>query len=166
MGTCGRMWSTSSAAPRPCAARHSSDKSRGAYRKGHQRFSVTSLALKARKASRPESTVEEGAELLLQEGRNSGGIGADGGGEEGFEVLAHDLVKDGSCRVAGRVPEGCAGGSPLAARNGLPMCAHETGTWQPCTTAASLRVRRVPAWLAFVPPVNPSSRRTNRSEYV
>ena len=119
--------------------------------KGYQRFGVTSLALKARKASRPESTVEEAAELLFQEGRNAGGIGADGGGEEGFEVLAHDLVKDGACRVAGRVAEGCDGGSTLATRNDFAERAHEPGSWQPCTTAASLRVRRVPVQVAFAP---------------
>jgi hypothetical protein len=52
--------------------------------KWHERFGVAGVALKTCKTPGPHSTVQEAAELLLEERGESGGIGASGGGEKGF----------------------------------------------------------------------------------
>jgi hypothetical protein len=52
--------------------------------KWHERLGVAAVALKTRKAPGPHSTVQEAAELLLEEGGGTGGIGAGGGREKGF----------------------------------------------------------------------------------
>jgi hypothetical protein len=42
-----------------------------------------------------------------------------GGGEKGFQVLPHDLVEDGTCRIAGRVPQGRNGRRTMLAGRGF-----------------------------------------------
>jgi hypothetical protein len=80
---------------------------------------VTAGALKAREAAGPHSTVQEAAELLLEERGEATGIGAGGGGEKGFQMLAHDLVEDGAFGVAGRVPRGRNGQRTVVAGRGF-----------------------------------------------
>jgi hypothetical protein len=88
-------------------------------RKGHERLGVTARALKPCEASGPHRAVEECAELLFEEHRQPPGIGAGGGREERLEVLADDLVEDGACRVAGRIPRGRNGLRTVFAGRGL-----------------------------------------------
>jgi hypothetical protein len=75
-------------------------------------------------SSAPEAAVQEAPELLFEEGKKAGGISAGGGREEGLQVFAHDLVEDGACCVAGRVPQGRNGGMAIVARGGLAKCGH------------------------------------------
>ena len=97
-------------------------------RKRHARLGVTAVALKARKPPGPNSAVQEAAELLLEKGGESGGIGAGGGGEKGFQVLAHHLMEHGAFRVARRVPQGRNGGRAVVAGGGLSKRGHETAS--------------------------------------
>jgi hypothetical protein len=101
---------------------------------------VTALALKPCKAPSPNSAVQEAAELLLEKRRETAGISAGGGGEEGFQVLAHHLVEHGALRLAGRVAQGGDGRAVFVACGGLAQRSHEPRSWQPRATAASLRV--------------------------
>ena len=71
-------------------------------RKRHERFGVTAVALKTCRAPGPHSTVQEAAELLLEERGESGGIRAGGSGEKGFQVLAYHLMKHGAFGPAGQ----------------------------------------------------------------
>jgi len=86
---------------------------------------MTALALKTCEPPGPDAAVEEPTELLLEKGGDADGIGAGGGREERLQVLAHDLVEDGACRIAGRVPRGRDGRMAVVAGGGL--ASHETG---------------------------------------
>lgn len=90
---------------------------------GHERFSVTARALKPSEAAGPHAAVEEGAELLLKERGESGGIGAGRGREKGLQVLAHLLMEHGALRMAGCVPQGRNGRRTVLA--GLGFVSHD-----------------------------------------
>jgi hypothetical protein len=80
---------------------------------------MTALALEPREASSPHPAVQEGAELLLEERGEAGGIGAGGRGEEGFQILAHHLMEDGALGLPGRVPQGRNGRNTVLAGRGF-----------------------------------------------
>jgi predicted nuclease of predicted toxin-antitoxin system len=75
---------------------------------------------------------------LLEERGETGGISAGGGGEKGFQMLAHHLMEHGAFGLAGRVSQGGDGGAAFIACGGL--ASHEPRSWQPYALTASLRV--------------------------
>jgi hypothetical protein len=99
--------------------------------KGHQRLGVTTIALKTGKTPSPHSTVQEAAELLLEERGQSAGIGAGGGRKKRFQMLADDLMEHGAFGLAGRIAQGCHGRAAIVACGGLAQRSHEPRSWQP-----------------------------------
>ena len=102
-------------------------------REGHERFGVTPLALKPREAAAPDATLQEPAELLLEERGEAGGIRAGGSGEKRLQVFAHHLMEHGAFGLAGRIAQGGNGRAAFAACGGLAR--HEPRSWQPRVAA-------------------------------
>jgi hypothetical protein len=107
-------------------------------RKRDERLGVTAVASKTCEAAGPHSTVQEPAELLLEECGQSSGIGASGGREKRFQMFADDLMEHGALGLAGPIAQGGDGDAAFVACGGL--ASHEPRSWQPRALAASLRV--------------------------